>query len=118
MKTIRIILILFVFLLVIWMAAIVNASILTTIYKGEFWDTERVGFTGMHPWDGQPNLRVLYYTNKEAHVYYYGKMGGEKAVFIKANGKWNYEKTTHTWSNYGGTADDYLVWPYFKNWVF
>jgi hypothetical protein len=88
------------------------------IAKGdEFANTEEIGFTGMHPWEGEPDFRVLSYSKNVAKVYYFSDTGGEKALFTRENGAWNYERSTKAWSAVGGTADDYLIWPYFKDWV-
>ena len=117
MKIKRVGLCLVILLLAIWVAAVINANILTAVHGSEFRDLETIGFDGMHPWGSDPSLRVLSYSKNKATAYYYGKMGGEKALFSKMNGQWSYERNTLAWSNYGGTADNYFVWPYYKNWV-
>lgn len=117
MKKVHKILIFITLLFVIWTGTIIYSNILTAMHGDEFADPNIIGFTGMHPWEGEPNFRVLFYSKNKATVYYYGMKGGEKAVFINDTGKWHYSKTTNAWSDFGGTADDYFIWPYFKNWV-
>ena len=107
-----------IFILVItWVLPVAYANILTATVGDAFTNTEEIGFTGMHPWEGEPNFRVLSYGKNVAKVYYYSSAGGEKALFVKENGAWRYQRSIKAWSAIGGTADDYLIWPYFKDWV-
>ena len=104
-------------LVIVWVFPVAYANLLTAIVGDEFANTEEIGFTGMHPWEGEPDFRVLSYSKNVAKVYYFSDTGGEKALFTRENGVWNYERSTKAWSAVGGTADDYLIWPYFKDWV-
>lgn len=104
-------------LVIVWVIPVAYANLLTAIVGDEFANTEEIGFTDMHPWEGKPDFRVLSYSKNVAKVYYFADTGGEKALFTRENGAWKYERSTKAWSTYGGTADDYLIWPYFKDWV-
>lgn len=101
-------------MILLWLGAILKNSYLTTKYSSEFIDFYEIGFDFLHPWDNEPNLRILSYSQNKATVYYYGDSGGEKVVFIKEDSKWKYLKTAAIWSSQG-SADDYFIWPYYKN---
>lgn len=78
---------------------------------------DSIGFSHMHPWDGSPDLRIMQYSDTKAMVYYFTETGGEQAEFTKEDDVWTFEKIHACWSATGGTADDYFIWPYFRNWV-
>lgn len=117
MKKFYIFLVVILCFLLFWVGSLLYSHYLTTTHGDEFIDLSTVGFDCMHPWEGEPELRVLTYSSDKAEVYYFKETGGEKAVFVKHNGNWEYEWTSAMWSDYGGTADDYLIWPYFRNFV-
>ena len=104
-------------ILLIWLASWAFTSVLSAFCAKEFADLEAVGCNYMHPWETDPKIRVLWITGSEAIVYYYGNMGGEKVAFEKVDGNWTYQRTCAMWSDWGGTADDYFIWPYFKNYI-
>ena len=101
---------------VAWFGTIWKCNYLTAQYASQFKDFQEIGFDFMHPWDADFDLRVLNYSETKATVYYYADTGGEKAVFIKDNNTWKYQTTEAIWSKQG-SADDYIIWPYFKNLV-
>lgn len=101
----------------IWIGSIIHCSILTSEHGAEFSSTEVIGFGYMHPWEGTPQLRVIMYSSTKAMVYYYAETGGELVEFQKENDGWFYKKTHSIWSSTGGSADNYFIWPYYKNWV-
>lgn len=103
--------------LLFWGGSMLYCSHLTALYGDEFTDFEAMDFDHMHAWSEPPELRVLNYSDVQARVYYYSEHGGECAVFTKVNGQWRYQENDATWVDFGGTADDYFVWPYFRNWV-
>lgn len=113
----RYILLVLVGVLLVWIGTMIYISLLTCSYGDEFHDLSEIGFDFGHPWDGEPELRVLSYGPEEATVYYFTETGGEKALFGKKNGQWEFERTLAIWSDWGGSADDYFIWPYFKNYV-
>ena len=100
----------------VWIGSVVNAGYLTAKHADEFADYHSIGFDFMHPWEGDAELRVLSYGKERAAVYFYSAAGGEKAIFVREQGGWVYYKTVALWS-VGGSAEDYFVWPYFKNFV-
>lgn len=116
-KILRKVIILIIVFSMIWVGSVIYSNLLTVLHSDKFSDFEAIGFDGMHPWDDEPDFRVLSYTFTKATVYYYTETGGEKALFVRDNGMWRYERTVRAWSSYDGTADDYFIWPYFKNWV-
>ena len=104
-------------ILLFWMGSIFYSSLLTETHKEEFSDFATIGFDFMHPWEGEPDFRVLSYSSEKARVYYFADTGGEVALFLRQDGKWVFRDTSSIWSNYGGSADDYFAWPYFKDYV-
>ena len=100
----------------VWLGAIWKCNYLTDQYASQFENFQEIGFDFMHPWDDDYDLRVLSYSETKATVYYYADTGGEKAFFIKDNDTWKYQATKAIWSRQG-SADDYIIWPYFKNLV-
>ncbi len=117
MKIFRVILVVLVLLLAIWGIAVAHCSILTARYGDEFLDFESMEYDFMHSWTNYSNHRVLSYSKTVAVVYYFGSDGGEKVEFRKIDDQWYYQRTLMMWSNNGGTADDYFIWTYFKDWV-
>ena len=103
-------------LLLVMLATIIYPIILTNLHTSEFANLEQLGCDYMHPWEGIPKFRVLSYGSHYATVYYYAKTGGEKIKFAMAGSGWRYHETMLCWS-LSGSADDYFVWPYYKNWV-
>ena len=96
-----------------WGISIANASILTLIWGQRFEDYEQVGYSAGSFFD---DLRVVSYSPNKAKVYYFADDCGEKVVFKKVNGEWIYTETLGTWSIMG-SAENYFLWPYFRNWV-
>lgn len=103
--------------LCIWIGSTIHCSVLTFAYGEQFSQLELIGFSHMHPWEGSPDLRVMQYSDTKARVYYFTETGGELAEFRKENNVWVYKKIHASWTATGGTADDYFIWPYFRNWV-
>ena len=102
--------------LVYWTYSILTAECLTNAHKSEFMDVTTLQYDYLHAWDEEDfQIRVLSYSNDRAVVYYYSECGGEKIVFQK-NDIWQYHQTLAIWSTQG-SADDYLIWPYYKNYV-
>ena len=89
---------------------------LTRHHSSEFAKLDQLGCEYLHPWEGTPKFRVLSYGHNYATVYYYAKIGGEKIKFKMTDSGWQYTETMLCWSS-TGSADDYFVWPYYKNWV-
>lgn len=116
MRKYRIILIIPVVLFIIWIGTLLHAHHLTISYGEEFSEANIAGFDYMHPWDGEPNFRIIYYSQFSAIVYYYTETGGEKVLLNNYDGTWNYNQTLSIWSTQG-SADDYFIWPYFKDYV-
>lgn len=112
-KTIMAILCLLIFTLLM---IVLYPLYLTHAHSEEFSNLEQLGCNYMHPWESDPDFRVLSYSKKYATVYYYSPTGGEKIKFAKTESGWTYYETLSTWSS-SGSADDYFVWPYYKNWV-
>lgn len=110
-------LIVFAVIFLFWIGSMCYCSILTLIHGNEFTNLEAVGFDFLHPWEGEPEVRVLSYSSDKAEVYYYKETGGEKVPFVKHGSEWKYENAMAIWTNMGGSASDYLIWPYFKNYV-
>ena len=103
--------------LLAWILTLFFPLILTNQHAEEFRDLELLGCNYMHPWDTEPQLRVLSYQKDYATVYYFSSTGGEKIRFVRTESNWTYDKTIAIWSSSGGSADDYFVWPYYRNWV-
>ena len=99
-----------------WIASVVLASVLTALFGSEFKNCEQLGCNYSHPWVDEPEIRVLSYLPNKATVYYFSDTGGEKMLFLKENGQWKFNDTLEIWSD-TGNADDYFIWPYFKNYV-
>ena len=53
-------------LVIVWVIPVAYANFLTAIVGDEFANTEEIGFTGMHPWEGKPDFRVLSYSKNVA----------------------------------------------------
>ena len=115
MKTRTKVILLILILPAMWLVSILHNNILTAVWGNEFADPASVGIKYMQ--NEEPSLRVMSYWFNKAEVYYFTPTGGEKVLFIKENGKWTYKETLANWSGVGGSADDYFIWPYFKNWV-
>jgi len=111
-----VILIICVCFLLFWGGSIINASYLTVRYADEFSDHSKMNYDFMHAWDEPVNLRVLSYSSEYATVYFFSNSGGEKIKFIRGKYGWVYRETLAIWSRQGN-ADDYFIWPYFKNYV-
>ena len=111
------VLIFFVLLFLVWIVSLFSSLILTSLYGEEFRDLEQLGCDYMHPWVNDPELRVLSYSKDYATVYYYSPTGGEKIRFVRTKSNWTYDKTMAIWSGTGGSADDFFIWPYYRNWV-
>lgn len=105
-------------LILVWAVSIVYVNILTGFHGDAFTDLEAMEITYLHAWEGEPEIRVLSYWGNSAVVYFFNASGGEKIKLIRENSGWKYEKTLAIWSGTGGSADDYFIWPYYKNWVF
>ena len=94
-----------------------NAKCLTNAYESDFKDVDTSQYDCLHAWDEENfQIRVLAYSNDRAVVYYYSECGGEKIEFRKTNNIWQYHQTIAIWSTQG-SADDYFIWPYYKNLV-
>lgn len=105
--------ILVVFLL-FWLGSVAYAGILTALYADEFTDYEKMNYDFLHAWDDPANIRVLHYGGNEATVYFYTHSGGEKIKFVRGQDGWVYREMLAIWSRQG-SADDYFIWPYFKD---
>ena len=104
--------------LCVWVFSVVQAAVLTKLHGQEFSDPESVGCDWLQGyWTETPELRVLRYSKNRAVVYYYFSDYGEKNVFVKRDGQWEFEDTVANWTDAGGSADNYLIWPYWKNLV-
>ena len=104
--------------LLFWVGSVLAVSYLTAIHADEFADYKAMKkMDYMHPWNDPPNIRVLSYGEQYADVYFYDENGGEKIRFTRQQDGWVYSKTLAIWSKHG-SADDYLIWPYFKNYGF
>ena len=100
----------------IWAGSVINGIVLTRLHGDEFDDLEQIGITYLEIEDSPIRFRVLRYGAHEAVVYYFNDGVGEKILLSKSNNTWVCEKSLACWSR-SGSADDYCVWPYFKNWV-
>lgn len=100
---------------ILWVGPVIYCNVLTGCFGHEF---ESPGDIGYHYWwDEDPQFKVMSYGPKAATVYFYSPLGGEKVSFQKVGGQWQYHETIASWAGNGGSADDYLIWPYFKNYV-
>lgn len=98
----------------IWVGPLLGAGVFTACFGDEFADYEQLGVQGYMCYvEGH---RVLFYSSKKAVVYFYNDNYGERNVYQKKNGKWVLVNTTAAWST-EGNAEDYLIWPYYKNYV-
>lgn len=100
----------------IWGFFVAHSLLLTSLHGSEFSAPEELGITYLTPWEELKGFKVLSYGKEESTVYYYGHTGGEKVLFEKKNGEWEYRKTLAIWST-AGSADDYLIFPYYKDFL-
>lgn len=101
--------------IVFWVSSIVYANVLT-VCLGDGLAPEAVDHWALS-YGVDLEYKVLSYKPNQATVYYYCDDMGEKVKLIKENGKWRMAQSLSTWSDLGGSADDYFAWPYFKNYV-
>ena len=100
----------------IWGIAVAKNKYLTFKYSAEFQNFSQMDYDYLHPWEGEPNIRVLRYCSDRAVIYFYDENGGEKVAFTKHNGQWKFTEQLAIWSSMG-SADDRFIWPYYKNFV-
>lgn len=111
----RIIIVSLTLILFHWFFSVTYAKYLTDSHGSEFKDIKALQYDHLHAWDeGDFQIRILSYSNDRAVVYYYSEYGGEKIEFCKKNNVWQYYRTLAIWSKQG-SADDYFIWPYYKN---
>ena len=107
MKIIKIIFIsIFLLFFILWIISYTKNEILTIKYGTEFVDLYKM--TNMI--DAVDNLKVLFYSNGIAHVYYFDNHSGNILEFININDKWEITKWNTVWSKMG-SADNF-IWPY------
>ena len=107
MKIIRIIFIsIFLLFFILWIISYTKNEILTIKYGTEF--VELYKMTNMI--DDLDKLKVLFYSNEIAHVYYFDIYSGNILEFLKINDKWEMTKWSTVWSK-TGSADNFK-WPY------
>lgn len=103
-------------ILLIWIGSIIASGIFTLCFGSEFMDFEALDIGYLYNYGKNTKISVLYYFQSRSVVYFYSDLGGEKVLLIKSEGKWKVEETLASWSSQG-SADDYFIWPYFKNYV-
>jgi hypothetical protein len=93
-------------ILISWFFPFVKNEILTSKYGSEFIGLQKV--TTMI--DDVEYLKVLYYSNETARVYYFDINRGDILEYIKQDGKWDRTRWNTVWSK-TGSADNF-EWPY------
>lgn len=91
----------------IWLMSLAKCEIATLLYgeefEGEFDQTNMIA--------GNPEPKVLKYSNQEATIYYVDDSGGDIIIFEKVNDEWIMKEWARTVWAKGGSADGF-VWPY------
>lgn len=93
----------------IWSASIIKCEMQTFQHWKEFEGLEES--TNMI--SNSETIKVLYYTNMNARVYYKNREGGDVLKFIKQDGKWVLDKWEKTIWSRTGSADGFM-WPYIR----
>lgn len=102
---------------VFWIGSVLFAGIFTVLHADEFRDFDAIDAGWLYNYGDEKEIRVIHYNRNCAKVYFYSETGGDYISFAKKDGQWKSDKTIASWSGLGGSADDYFVWPYFKDWV-
>ena len=102
--------------LLTWIGSMVYASWLTALYADEFHEYCAENYDEAHFWDEPVQLRVVTYHTERAKLYIFNETGGEMVELVKTQEGWSHSSTIANWSS-KGNADDYFIWPYFKNYV-
>ena len=107
MKIIKVLFIsIFLIFFIYWIFSYIKNEILTIKYGTEF--TGLYKMTNMI--DDVDKLKVIFYSNEIAHVYYFDINSGNILDFNKINDKWEMTKWRTAWSKMG-SADNF-EWPY------
>lgn len=117
MKKLKIVLFGFLLIVCIWVGSMLLPMVLTSFFGNEFSNFEEIDYSTMFPNDME--YRVTYYSPNKAIVYFWmDDSYGEQIEFKKdINGNWKTHRYLAGWSSMGGNADDYFIWPYFKDYV-
>lgn len=117
-KTVIIVLGFAVLLSCFWICSILKTEILTLLFQEEFKSPSEIGVEHMTYFEEPFDLKIMSYGCDVATVYYYSNAGGEKMEFEKKDGKWCYRTTISGWSDRGGSADDFFIFPFYKKPIF
>jgi hypothetical protein len=100
-------------ILLTWLMTLVHIEILSVLHKDEFAAHSQSWVYGEND---TFKIKVMTYSKKTATVYLVSDTFGVKAKFTKQNGQWVHTEDLAVWSTQG-SADQYFIWPYFKNLV-
>lgn len=101
---------------VLWCSLCLFYRIRTNLHFSEFSDPLSLDVPEMAI-EGFEGFRVMHYNAKEAEVYYYSDEHGEMITFSATDDGWTFAYWDTWWSR-TGSAEDYLVFPYFKKPLF
>ena len=105
-KKLRVVIVILLIPICIWLACLIKCEISTALhgweFEGEYAQTNMIG--------GDPQPKVLRYSETEAKVYYVDECGGCILLFEKEKNKWVLAEWDAVWAR-GGTADGF-IWPY------